>query len=412
MDLTGKRKVVLISTGQPSTNPRLVKEADALCAAGYGVTVLYCFFIQWASEKDKVLLQNVCWKYKMAGGSPDTKKYLYAFTRIRCKVAGILNSFLGNDLLLAERTQGRAFDELLKAAKKIKADWYIGHNLGSLPVAVKAAQYHHAKAGFDFEDYHRGELLPIAGKGLKRLNYLENKYLPLLDYFSGASTMITKAVQKDHPGFKGRSITLLNCFPLTQQQAFIEKAAGDNTLQLFWFSQTIGFNRGLEPLIAAMRLLNDPAVHLTLAGRCDDVFMQHIQKHAGGVISNIHFAGILPPGELPAFASKFDVGMALELMIPENRNLCLTNKIFTYLLAGNAMILSATAMQQTFNAAYKVGEMVQLNDVNALATKIVFYKNKERLQAQRGYNYALAKKQMNWEVESQKLTKLLIQLPR
>ena len=88
----------------------------------------------------------------MAGGSPDTKKYLYAFTRIRCKAAGILNRLGGNNLLLAERTQGRAFDELLKEAKKIKADWYIGHNLGSLPVAEKAAKYHYAKAGFDLPE--------------------------------------------------------------------------------------------------------------------------------------------------------------------------------------------------------------------------------------------------------------------
>ena len=52
------KKIVLITTGQPSTNPRIVKEADALHAAGYDVTVLYSFFISWAFEKDKILLQK------------------------------------------------------------------------------------------------------------------------------------------------------------------------------------------------------------------------------------------------------------------------------------------------------------------------------------------------------------------
>ena len=68
---------MLITTGQPSTNPRIVKEADALHAAGYDVTVLYCFFINWAYEKDKLLLSKVPWKYKMLGGSPLKKNGFY-----------------------------------------------------------------------------------------------------------------------------------------------------------------------------------------------------------------------------------------------------------------------------------------------------------------------------------------------
>ena len=403
----GLKKIVLITTGQPAVNPRIVKEATALHTAGFDVTVLYCYFIDWAADKDKQLLQQIPWKYQLVGGNPASKNGIYFFTRLRNKTAALLNRYLGNGFLLAERTQARAYDELLKAAKKIKAAWYIGHNLGALSVAVKAARYNNAKAGFDFEDYHRGELLPSATIDLNRLTYLENKYLPSLNYFSGSSTMITKAVQKDHPGFKGPVITLLNCFPLAQQPVFKEKPEGDETLQLFWFSQTIGVNRGLEQLIDAMQLLNDPSVHLTLAGRCDEAMMHYIQKHAVNVMGNIHFAGILSPDELPLFASKFDVGMALELMLPENRNLCLTNKIFIYLLAGNAMILSATAMQCAFNEEYKVGEMVHLNDVNALAEKIRVYKNKEKLEAQRRYNYALAKKEMNWERESRKLLAII-----
>jgi glycosyltransferase involved in cell wall biosynthesis len=405
----GLKKIVLITTGQPAVNPRIVKEATALHTAGFDVTVLYCFFIDWAADKDKQLLQQVPWKYQRVGGSPASESGLYFFTRLRNKTAALLNRYLGNGFLLAERTQARAYDELLKTAKKIKAGWYIGHNLGALPIAVKAARYNNAKAGFDFEDYHRGELFPSATIDLKRLTYLENKYLPSLNYFSGSSTMITKAVQKDHHGFKGKLITLLNCFPLAQQLPFKEKPEGDETLQLFWFSQTIGLNRGLEQLVDAMQLLNDPSVHLTLAGRCDEAMMQYLEKHAGNVIGNIHFAGILSPDELPLFASKFDVGMALELMIPENRNLCLTNKIFIYLLAGNAIILSSTAMQCAFNQEYKVGEMVHMNDVNTLADKITGYKNKEKLEVQRRYNYALAKEQLNWEIENRKISTLLIQ---
>ena len=401
------KKIVLITTGQPSTNPRIVKEADALHAAGYEVTLLYSFFIQWATDKDRVLLQKVPWKYQLAGGSPDNKKNLYFFTRIRNKISGVLNKYVGNNFLLSERAQARAYDELLSVAKQIKADWYIGHNLGALPIAVNAARFNNAKAGFDFEDYHRGENLPSERKILNHIIYLENKYLPHLQYYSTASPLITEITKKNHPNFKGVVITLLNCFSLAQQPAFREKDASDDTLQLFWFSQTIGINRGLETLISALKILNDPTIHLTLAGRCDEDMLAYIKTNAGNMMSTIHFAGIIQPEELPAFASQFDVGMAIELAVPENRNICLTNKIFTYLLAGNAIILSNTSMQLRFNSTNHVGEGFAINDVNKLAEKINGYGDIIKLNKQKRKNYNLAKKEFNWEKKSEKLILIL-----
>ena len=156
----------------------------------------------------------------------------------------------------------------------------------------------------------------------------------------------------------------------------------------------------------ALKMLNDPSVQLTLAGRCDEAMLQYIQTTAGAIIKNIHFAGIIQPEELPAFAARFDVGMAIELTTPENRNICLTNKIFTYLIAGNAIIISETDMQVTFNKQYQIGEIFKLNDMDDLMAKIKYYKNREQLDAQKRYNYALAEKQMNWGKESEILLTL------
>ena len=152
------KKIVIVTTGQPSCNPRVVKEADALVDLGFDVTVLYCYFIQWANEKDIALLKNVKWNFELVGGCPFSKKLLYNLTRIRVKLSVLLTPILGNRFYLAEMSQARAFFELLKAAKNRKADLYIGHNLGALPIAVKAANFNKSKAAFDFEDYHRGEL--------------------------------------------------------------------------------------------------------------------------------------------------------------------------------------------------------------------------------------------------------------
>ena len=399
------KKIVLITTGQPSVNPRLVKEADALQQAGFDVTVLYCFFISWADEKDTELLKNVSWQYKLVGGSPTVNKYYYLFTRIRLKICRVINHWIGNHFLTAERSQSRTYDELLNAAKKIKANWYIGHNLGALAVVVKAAAFHNANAGFDFEDYHRGE--GHDKNTLKRILFLENKYVSFLRYFSTASNLISAATIKNHYHFNGSVITLLNCFPLSQQPRFIEKNKNDTSLQLFWFSQTIGAKRGLEELIQALVYLDDTSIHITMAGRCNDDMLEYIKKYAGKIIKNIHFAGIIQPNELLNFASRFDVGLATETGFSENNDIALSNKIFTYLLAGNAIILSETSMQQKFNIDYNVGESFIITDLKQFADKILFYKNNSILNKQKLHNYQLANTILNWENESKKLLEIL-----
>ena len=398
-------KIVLVTTGQPSCNPRIVKEADALQQAGFDVTVLYSFFIDWAKEKDTILLKKVLWKYKMVGGSENIDKLYFFFSRVRFKINFLVNKYIGNNYLIAERAQARAFDELLNEAKKIKADWYIGHNLGSLSIVVKAAEHNNAKAGFDFEDYHRGEGHDI--KTLDRIIFLEKKYIPHLQYFSTASNLITKATNENHSQFKGNVITLLNCFPLIQQPTFRFKVENDKTLQLFWFSQTIGINRGLEILFKALNCLNDTSIHLTLAGRSNKDILEYIKQHAGNMTDNIHFAGIIQPEELPLFSSTFDVGLAIELPIPFNRDICLTNKVFTYLLAGNAVILSNTSMQSDLNDMYKVGEIFESSNQNDLAKKILLYKNNNYLNKQKLHNYQLARTTLNWENESKKLLEII-----
>ena len=403
----GIKTIVLITTGQPSVNPRIVKEADALQATGYKVIVLYCFWIQWAMGADAELLKNVKWDHQLIGGSPSFNKWQYIFTKSRWKSNRFLNKIFGNKWLFAERTQARCYDELLKAAKSIQADWYIGHNLGALPIVVEAAKYNSAKSGFDFEDYHREEVAGLPLNDLNRIIYIEKKYVPQLQYISTASTLITEKITQNFPLHSNEVLTIFNCFPLSQQQAFRDKSAGDNTLQLFWFSQTIGKNRGLEVLFTVLEELNDQSIHLTLAGRCNKDLEMYIEEHAASIKNNIHFAGIIQPGKLPSFAATFDVGLAIELAEPNNRNICLTNKIFTYLLAGNAVILSRTTMQEAFNEQYQIGQSFNVNNASQLKAKIIYYKKTTQLELQRKHNYELAKHTLNWETESKKLLSVI-----
>ena len=126
--------IVLISSGSPATNPRLVKEANALHGAGHDVHVLYSHVIGWANALDENILQTAIWSAELVGGCPTHNRLTFVASSwwFKCVRRITWRPFrrkrlTRTSLLLASR------------AKRHKADLYIAHNLGALAAAVIAA---------------------------------------------------------------------------------------------------------------------------------------------------------------------------------------------------------------------------------------------------------------------------------
>ena len=98
-----------------------------------------------------------------------------------------------------------------------------------------------------------------------------------------------------------------------------------------------------------------------------------------------------------------------EIPYYENRNICLTNKIFTYILAGNCILASDTDAQKDFMNTYRgIGLLYKYNDAEELANQIKrLYHDKAFLKTCKINALALAENSMNWEIESKKLTKII-----
>lgn len=149
-------KVCFLTTGQPSTNPRLVKEADALVEQGCKVHVIYTHWADWATRTDRELLSSRSWTHSRVGGSPDRERLRYWGSRLRHSLGrrALSRGFSGR--FVEKRALSRTSPELEAAGKASTADLYIAHNLGALPAAVAAARKQGALAGFDAEDFHSG----------------------------------------------------------------------------------------------------------------------------------------------------------------------------------------------------------------------------------------------------------------
>lgn len=413
VELAALRRVCLITPAHLATNPRLVKEADALVEAGYQVQVYACQYMDWATRADQAILRRATWQTSLLGWMSDRQPYLFWKSRFRQHLCYRLLQLhrLGDLGDGAEKVALRAYDrvlpELRKRVLRHPADLYIAHNLQALPVAVAAARVHGAQVGFDAEDLHTGMRrfgsVPSVRDTITA--YIERRYLPACIYVTAASPAIVDAYATTYGLAKPTPV--LNVFPLSQRPAAFRPSAPHRPLRLYWFSQTIGTQRGLEDVVRAMGNLRDPHIELHLRGVWQAGYRERLLALA--ISSGVKAQQLVahapqPPDEMIRLAAQYDVGLALEQPVSENRDTCLTNKIFTYLLAGNAVLATDTKGQSAVCKTIGVaGCCYQPGNVDALTRHLQrWQQDRGALQAARRQAWDWGTRKYNWDREKHK----------
>ena len=140
---------------------------------------------------------------------------------------------------------------------------------------------------------------------------------------------------------------MLNVFPLRDRPPSFRPASG-KALRLYWFSQTIGPDRGLEDAVRAMGVLVNHDIELHLRGKWQTGYeerLRAIAAEAGARQGRIISHEPADADEMVRLAATYDVGLALEPPVTVNNDILLSNKIFTYILGGTAVIATRTRGQ-------------------------------------------------------------------
>lgn len=398
--LTGAT-VCLVTPGQPSTNPRLVKEADALVGAGAEVHVVACKFEDWADDADATFADRPWTTHWLRFGT-QAPRWLDLYQRVRRRACREVSRLVGMQPGLAERAFHYIIPELTRTTARIPADLYIAHNLAALPPARRAARRQEARLGFDAEDFHRGQFADSVWNVERRLTaYLEERHMPHCDYLTAASDGIGAAYAEaiDVPP----PTTILNVFPWSARDAdvardVLDAETPDGTRSLYWFSQTIGPDRGLQDALRALPHLPDDVV-LSLRGQWASGYESEFREQARelGVHDRVRHLGLVPPEELIVRTAEHAVGLALEHPVCQNRRICVTNKLFTYLVAGIPFVATETPGQQPIvQDLPDAAQGYAPGDVDGLASAVRFL-----LDAQCARQAALraAKERYSWDVE-------------
>jgi len=399
MELT-PQKILLVSSGQPSLNPRLVKEADALTTAGFEVIVLYTYWNDWGTLYDKQLLTEKKWKAIRLGGDSEQKRFTWFLSRLVHKVSRYVLQKTGKYAWFSDIAIARGSYFLIRGAKKHKADLYIAHNLGALPAVVKAAELYKKPCGFDAEDFHRQEVDDdVNSYNFKLSSCVEDKYLSSVNYVTASSPLIAERYALL---YKRTVTSILNVFP--QTPVHVITLNKNKPLKLFWFSQTIGPNRGLELIIEAIGLAKI-ASELHLLGQPANGYKQQLSQlaQAAGIANyNLYFYEPIKADQIFNVASQFDIGLASEAGVCLNRNISLTNKLFTYIQSGLAVAASNTPAQRALMGQYPQIGKVYRNAKELSMVLTEYDKNRELLFQTKNEAFKIGQTQLNWENESRK----------
>jgi len=379
----------------------VVKEAQALHEHGHWVHVIATRTLDLVEARDQDILARAPWSCERVDLRPRLVRALLRTGQVASRTVHALS---GAASALAYSAVTPA---LAARAGRHAADLYIAHYVAALPAAASAARRHGAAYAFDAEDFHLGDL-PDTERHLdeKRLiRAVEGRWLPGCVYVTAASPGIADAYQAEY-GLAGPTV-VLNVFPRSQGPATpTARGTAEPGPSFYWFSQTIGADRGLETAVAAIGAARSQP-HLYLRGTPAYGFAEALQRvaHAHGVADRIHLLDPAPPSQMEQLASAYDVGLVAETGYTPNHRLALSNKQFTYLLAGLPTVLSDTPAHKAF--APLAGGAVRLFDADrpaALAAALDdLLCDEHRLASARIEAHRLGQTRFNWDVEKARL---------
>lgn len=408
------KKVLFVLSGNLSTCPRGLKAARLL-ATTYNVDIFYVNRSNQWLEQDKTIIlpDSVHCSYLNLGRKPF---WPWLQTSVIEKLSKFLYPYFKNQIDINAFGSNKSSIMLWFFHKKIGTpdfDLIMGHGAGALYPAWRLSNKWSIPFIFDVEDYHPGEFIRRDLLNEKqRREYLMKKLLPAAMAVTSASPLIEEYTLKLIGGHSRHQV-VLNSFP---EKEFMERRTSEDFaggLKLVWFSQKIGFGRGLEELFDAFDRLDSNvliSLHLTLIGEMDRSFYNEVINPFAERMKSFTYKHHSPmsQAELHAELSNHDMGLALEFDRTDlNRQLCLTNKIVAYAQAGLYILATDTLAQREFITSRPwVGEVIG-QSVEEIANVLMRSVEKQSNIKSKSNQRFQRSKDLAWENESGRLSALL-----
>jgi glycosyltransferase involved in cell wall biosynthesis len=379
-----------------------VREADTLAGRGHEVRVIGVRHVPELVADDERLLSTRKWRLQMASILRSNRLRAGRSRLRRAMAAEFFRR--SKSLRSAEYAVCEAAPELLRLASAQPADWFIAHTQTVLGVAAAAARKWNARLGFDCED-----LLALTGHTDSAIIHtIEAAYLPACDYVSATSPAMAARLQAQYR--IAAPVVLYNVFPLEMVKHM--EPPGERpraaSLRLHWSGQTIGPGKGLEEAVEAAGQAGG-RVELFVRGAPVSGFGETLSRMARERNLPLTFLPHLHHDDLLGAMDQFDVGLALERAAHPNYSITVTNKFFSYMLAGLALAATDTPGQrEVFDQAPAAGFMYVSGRPDLLVAQLRRWRDdRDSLRAAQTAAWRAARERFCWDLEKTKFVALL-----
>lgn len=404
--------VEIVSYLMPSSNPRVPKEAEALAQAGFEVTVI------------SSALPGAC-----RIPTPDSGAMTLRRLNNRAPWWGLWRHRLMKkcaalwppDMRAQVAAYGSLFVDLVRFQKRSSGCVLrIAHLEPSFLAAAHTGCF--GQTFCDFEDWYSEDLLPGSRSpeltaALKRAEEAAlNQSLGCWCTSQVMASSLSAAYHAREP------LVVRNVFPrrlregidgrwrdrpdMARHLAVNDPASprpADAPVSIYWFSQTIGPGRGLEQLLLALESVRG-SWELHLRGGLTTHARWLEEACPGQIRKRVFTHELVGLEEVTSRAAEHDVGYCGEPLLPENKNVTISNKFFHYLQAGLAIVASSTAGQrEAAQMAPGAAKLYAPGSVKELADVLQnFVCNRQALRSARSCAFK-AGTGLCWENESPKL---------
>ncbi len=380
----------------------MLKAAESLAEDGHEVRAVSTNFVDWGRAADSDLRARLRLPWKTVDYSRATGNGLRIRAGVRFRACRALGKAIGAERLpptLLGCATTRVLPELVHTAAAAPADFVYGGG-GALIATMLVAKCLRVPYAVDLEDFHGAEHAVRDSEGVfsNRLAQSAEKVI-----FQGAAFLTTAgdAMADSYAKVYGnRPLVINNTFPLPARKPDFTPV-GDEGLRLYWFSQTIGPDRGLEDAVLAagqaeikcqLHLLGNPT-----HGYLDRLFS--LAKECAPQLRLVHHPP-QPPDHMVDLCRDYHVGLALEQpAFCLNRQLALSNKALTYILAGLAVVFTDTLGQHGLARDLGLGAIsYSPGDIKTFACGLKCWAaNPDLLLAARQAAWAAACRRWHWQ---------------
>lgn len=299
---------------------------------------------------------------------------------------------------------------IIKPLLDADADVYHGHDIDSLlpVVAAKILRGRGTRAVYDSHELWSGHARDKVHRKRRMLVRIEGLLLRGADALITASPAYTEAIVERY-GFKRPAQTILNVPRWFSEAELSESWAtrdADAEVRVVYVS-VFQKGRGAIPLIEAFHYLPDDFV-LELVGPIPQPEYEDLMRSAAASLGErIRFVGVLPPAELvPRLARGHVSAVPIEPLSLSYR-LTAPNKLFDSMMAGTPVVASDMPVIASIVRESGVGVVCDVADPADVARAILAaHAEQDSFRA----NCRIAAERYNWDIERASLVGLYEQL--